>query len=147
MTQPTANSPQVLPVVGVPKHLMRSRALVACSGPLAIAGVVLIGLLVSKSFNIGYRGEMIAAAVVSLAAALIAVAPLIALMGRGVVAILRLTMLATLLRVIVMLIGLYLAMGPGWKLSLMPLVIWSGSCYFAMLVAESAATAWVVKHG
>ena len=147
MTESTLNPSPVPPGTGAPKHLGRSRAIVGLSGPIAIIVVVLLGLLVSKSFNIGYRSEMLAAAFVSVAAALIAVAPLIVLMSRGVIAIVRMTLVATLLRVVVMLIGLYLAAGPGWQLSLTPLVVWAGSCYFAVLIAESAATAWVIKHG
>jgi hypothetical protein len=133
--------------VGVPKNLARSRAVVGLSAPLGVGIVLALGLVICKSFNIGYRGEMWAAAIVSLVAGTIAVLPLLILMHRGLIVIVRMTMAATAIRVVVMVVGMYLAMGPGWKLSLMPLVVWTMGCYFAMLIAESLATAWVVRHG
>ena len=68
-------------------------------------------------------------------------------MGNGVIAIVRLTMVAMALRVVFLVLGLILALGPGWKLSAAPLAIWIGVCYVALLIAESTATAWVVRHG
>ena len=134
-------------MVGVPKHLALSRAVVALSAPVAIGIVMALGFVVCKSFNIGYRGEMLAAAIVSLVAGLVAVMPLLILMHRGLITIVRLTMAATAIRVVVMLAGMFLATRPGWSLSMMPLVAWGSGCYIAMLIAESMATAWVVRHG
>ncbi len=145
MTQPLATNSTA---ADGPRNLPRSRMVVACSGPLGIAVVLALGTLVTYSFNLaGYHREMWAAATIGLVAGLLAVLPLLVLMRRGVIAIVRLTMLATGLRIAFMLAGLILASGPGWKLSLTPLVLWVAACYMALLIAESGATAWVVRHG
>lgn len=119
-----------------------------CSGPLGIAVVVVMGMVVTHSFNwTGHEREMWAAAVISLVAGLLAVLPMLVWMGHGAIAIVRLTMVATVLRMMLLVLGLVLALGPGWKLSAAPLALWTAGCYVALLIAESSATAWVVRHG
>ena len=122
--------------------------MVACAGPVAVGAVAGLGMLVTHSFNWnGHAQEMWAAVVISVAAGLLAVVPMLVWMGKGAIAIVRLTMVATALRVVLMLAGVVLASGPGWQLKLVPLVAWVGACYLALLIAESGATAWVVRHG
>src|SRR3954471_15352248 len=100
----TSQTPQ--PCTGAPRNLARARALLVLSTPAAIGVVMGLGLVVCKSYNIGYRGEMLAAAIVSLVAGLVAVLPMLVLMHRGLIVMVRLTMVATAIRMVVMLAGM-----------------------------------------
>ena len=126
------------------KNVTRVRCVIAAAAPIGIGTVVVLGWLVTRSFNLDYQREMWAAALLSLAAGFFAVVPLLLYIGRGPVAIVRLALLAMMLRVGLMLAGLVLATGPGWHLALVPLVLWTAACYVALLIAESSATAWAV---
>ena len=144
-TRPPKNVVRRAPRGGKPVALPR---VLGCAGPVAIAVILALGTLVMYSFNLmAYQRELLAAAIIALAAGLVAVLPLLVLMRHGILAIIRLTMLAAALRVFLMFGGLILAAGPGWKLSIVPLAVWTGACYLALLIAESSATTWVVRDG
>ena len=71
---------------------------------------------------------------------------MIVLMARGAIAIVHLTMIATLLRLVLTLVGLALLLGPGWKLDHSTLVLFTVGFYLARMTAESAATIGASRH-
>jgi len=130
-----------------PQKLARARILIAGSGIVAVSVVAVLGWLVTTSFDLGdFNREMWAAVLIAGVTGFLAVLPLLIFMGRGPVVMVRLTMLATVLRMGLMLAGLLLAAGPHWKLRLVPLALWSLGCYMVLLLAESVATALVVRQ-
>ena len=129
-----------------PRNVTRLRCVIAVAAPIGIGAVVVPGWLVTHSFNLDYQREMWAAALLSLVAGVLAVVPLLLYVVRGPTSIVRCMLLVIPLRVVLMLAGLVLAIGPGWHLALVPLVLWMAACYVALLIAESCATAWAARH-
>ena len=132
--------------IGVPTRIRTGRVVVALSAPLGVGVVYALGLLVLHSYNLAYHRELLAAAILSVIAGLIAVLPMVILMGRGAIAIVHLTMIAMLVRMVLTLAGLVLLCGPGWKLDHGVLVLCTAACYFVLMIAESAATIWASRH-
>jgi hypothetical protein len=132
--------------IGVTKHLAAARAMVALSAPVGVGVAYGVGWLVFHSYNIAHERELLAAAVLSGIAGVIAVLPMVALMARGAIALVHLTMIAMIVRMLVTLCGLILLFGPGWKLDHGVLVLCTAGCYFTLMMAESAATIWASRH-
>ena len=131
---------------GEVKNLGRARLVVALAAPVGVVTVGILGWVLMKSFNWGYQRELLAAMIIGVVAGMVAVTPLLALMGRGATAVVRLTMVATLLRMGLTFAGLVLAFGPGWKLDHGVLVVCVAACYVAVMVTESAGTIWVTRQ-
>mgnify|MGYP001553392904 CR=1 FL=1 len=133
-------------VFGAPKQLGRARLIVGLSGPVGIGVAAALAWVVMHSFALAYAGELAAAALISAAAGVIALLPMLFLMGKGGATIVQMTMVAMLVRMGVTLAGLFLALRPAWHLDPGPLVILTALCYMALMIAESGATIWATRH-
>jgi hypothetical protein len=147
-SSPSPSLPPVAPSgapTGNVKNLPAARLLIGLAAPLGVGLVALLGWLVMKSFNLAYQRELLAATIISIAAGALAVLPMLLLMSKGAIAIVRLTMVAMLVRMGLTFAGLLLACGPGWRLDAGVLVVCTAGCYLAVMVAESAATLWATR--
>jgi hypothetical protein len=131
---------------GIPRNLGAARVVIGLAAPVAVGVIGVLGWLVMRSFNLGYGRELVAALIISVVAGFVAVVPMMALLGKGAIAVVRLTMVAMLVRMGLTLAGLVLAFGPGWQLDHGVLVVMTAACYVALMVAESGATIWATRH-
>ena len=147
---PQTSAPPVPPVtapIGAPKNVRMARLIIGLASPVGVGVVCVLGLLVMRSFNLmSYGPELVAAAIISVIAGFFAVLPLLVGIRSGAIAVVRLTMLAMILRMGLVLIGLVFACGPGWRLHPGPLVLWALACYIGLMIAESGATIWATRQ-
>jgi hypothetical protein len=139
MTEPTA-----IPPIG--NSWLRLGLVVT---PLAATGAaMLLGMLVLPLFHRPlYLREMLAAGFISAVVGVLAVLPMAVLIGRGAILLLRCAVLANMTR----LVGV--ALGAIIVISLAPVhlhktvvLLWLAAFYFVLLIAESVASSWVIKH-
>jgi hypothetical protein len=93
-----------------------------------------------------YESEMLGAGIVNVAGAVLSALPVLMLMKRGVLGIMQASLLSMMVRCGVILLGLLLALGPGWGLAKMPLAIWTLCCYFPLLMTETTCLAWLTNR-
>jgi hypothetical protein len=106
----------------------------------------IVGLVVLTSFGIAaYLPEMTAGAVINAFGGLLSVGALIMVADKGASAIARTAMAGTAIRIVGVLMGTIMAMGPGWGLQNKPLLYWVLNLYFVMLIAESWVAIWLVR--
>lgn len=91
--------------------------------------------------------EMVDAAVVSVAVGLLAVAPMVVLIGRSAILLLRCAVLANMTRLVGVAVGavVLIAFSPV-RLEKTVVLLWLAAFYFVLLIAESVASSWVIKH-
>jgi hypothetical protein len=126
--------------------LRAARVVIGLAAPVAVGVIGVLGWLVMRSFNLGYERELVAALIISVVAGFLAVVPMMALLGKGAIAVVRLTMVAMLVRMGLTFAGLVLAFGPGWHLDHGVLVVMTAACYVALMATESGATIWATRH-
>lgn len=114
------------------------------AGPLAVLLVMGLGWVVLASLGLPrHVPEMIGGGIVNVVGGLLATLPVLFFMKKGVLAILQASMLAMVVRCGVILMGLMLALAPGWNLAKMPLVLWVLCLYFPLLIVETSCIAWL----
>ena len=88
-----------------------------------------------------------AVAVVSVAVGLLAVAPMVVLIGRSAILLLRCAVLANMTRLVGVAVGavVLIAFSPV-RLEKTVVLLWLAAFYFVLLIAESVASSWVIKH-
>ncbi|HVX84809.1 MAG TPA: hypothetical protein VH253_08335 [Phycisphaerae bacterium] len=128
------------------RRIAAARTIIALSAPVGVGVVYGVGWLILHSYNIPYQRELLAAAILSAVAGVLAVIPMLLLMARGAIAMVHLTMIATIVRMLLTLGGLILLFGPAWKLDHGVLVLCTAACYIAVMTAESTATIWASRH-
>jgi len=120
------------------------------ASPATVLVVMLVGWVLLTSLGMPlFAKEMVGAAIVITLGGIIASLPIFFLMKRGAQAIAQGAILGIAVRIGTVLMGLMLAMGPGWGLSKMPLVYWVLAHYFPLLIVETAIVGWLshkVKH-
>ncbi len=94
-----------------------------------------------------YMREMLAAALVSAVVGLLAVLPMVVLIGRSAILLLRCAVLANMTRLVGVTLGgiLVIALAPV-HLHKTVVLLWLAAFYFILLIAESVASSWVIKH-
>ena len=94
-----------------------------------------------------YIREMLAAALISVVVGLLAVLPMVVLIGRGAILLLRCAVLANMTRLVGVAVGaiIVIAMAPP-HLHKTVVLLWFAAFYFVLLIAESVASSWVIKH-
>jgi len=108
---------------------------------------MLAAWVVATSFTLNfYPSEMLAAGIINGIAGVLAIVPMLLVVGKGTLFIARTALLATTLRMILVLIGLVLAYGPGWHLQHTPIIAWAGLFYAVMLISEGIAVSWVMRR-
>ena len=120
----------------------------ALTPPAAIAAAMVLALLVLRLFQRPlYLHEMLAAALVSVVVGILAVLPMVVLIGRGAILLLRCAVLANMTRLVGVALGavLVIAFAPV-QLHKTVLVLWLAAFYFVLLVAESMVSSWVIKN-
>ncbi len=120
----------------------------ALTPPAAIAAAMVLALLVLRLFQRPlYLHEMLAAALVSVVVGILAVLPMVVLIGRGAILLLRCAVLANMTRLVGVALGavLVIAFAPV-QLHKTVLVLWLVAFYFVLLVAESMVSSWVIKN-
>lgn len=113
-----------------------------CVGLTALAGYVLLTSLGMPLF----ARELLAAAIISIVGGVAAALPLAIWSKRGAAAIARAGIVGIFIRCGLVLMGLVLAMGPGWALAHTPLVYWVVVFYFPMMIVETAAVALLCQR-
>ncbi|MGC9259732.1 MAG: hypothetical protein ACP5I8_06575 [Phycisphaerae bacterium] len=117
--------------------------------PLAatVAAMVLALLVLKLLQRPLYLREMLAAALVSVVVGLLAVLPMVVLIGRSAILLLRCAVLANMTRLVGVALGavLVIAFAPV-QLHKTVLLLWLVAFYFVLLVAESMVSSWVIKH-
>ncbi len=120
----------------------------ALSPPVLIGGVMLLalGILPLARAPI-HPPAMLLAGALSVIVGWLAVLPMIVLIGRGAVSLLRCAMFANMTRLAGIGIGAVLAvlLGPE-HLNKMDMVAWLVVFYFVLLIGQSAVCSWVIKH-
>jgi hypothetical protein len=105
---------------------------------------MLVGFVLVKSVGLPLYGkEMVGGAIVSILGGILAALPVFLLMKRGAQAIAQGAIFGIAVRIGSILLGLMLAMGPGWGLERMPLVYWVLGFYFPLLMVETAIVGWL----
>ena len=94
-----------------------------------------------------YMREMLAAGLVSVVVGLLAVLPMVVLIGQGAILLLRCAVLANMTRLVGVALGaiIVIAMAPV-HLHKTVVLLWLAAFYFVLLIAESVASSWVIKH-
>ena len=114
----------------------------------AVGGVMLLAwgalLLLHRPLHLR---EMLDAAVVSVVVGLLAVAPMVVLIGRSAILLLRCAVLANMTRLVGVAVGavVIIAFSPV-QLQKTVVLLWLAAFYFVLLIAESVASSWVIKH-
>lgn len=107
-----------------------------------------VAMLVLPLFNRPlYPREMLAAALVSAVVGLLAVLPMVVLIGRSAILLLRCAVLANMTRLVGVAMGaiVVIALAPV-HLHKTVVLLWLAAFYFVLLIAESVASSWVIKH-
>ncbi|GEM_PF-1683976 len=116
------------------------------ASPVAVGVVMGLGWVVLTSMGMALYGrEMVAGGIVAVVGGTLAALPVTILMKRGVMAIMQASLLSMMIRCGAILMGLLLAMGPGWALDKMPLAVWSLCFYFPLLIVETSCIAWLAN--
>ena len=94
-----------------------------------------------------YMREMLAAGLVSVVVGLLAVLPMVVLIGRSAILLLRCAVLANMTRLVGVALGaiIVIALAPV-HLHKTVVLLWLAAFYFVLLIAESVASSWVIKH-
>jgi len=120
------------------------------ASPLTVLATMLAGFVLVTSAGIPlFPREMLGAAIVNTVGGILAALPLFLLMKRGAQAIAQGAIFGVAVRIASILLGLILAMGPGWHLDRMPLVYWVLAYYFPLLIVETSIVGWLshkAKH-
>ena len=117
--------------------------------PVAAVGTVM--LLTSCALLLLHRPlhlqEMLDAALVSVVVGLLAVAPMVILIGRSAILLLRCAVLANMTRLVGVAVGavVLIAFSPV-HLQKTVVLLWLVAFYFVLLIAESVVSSWVIKH-
>lgn len=131
--------------IGFSIHFHLNPATVLLSMPvLAVLLTALIGFIVTASFGLKFYGrEMIAAGVVAVVGGMISALPVAACWRKDALKIAQAALMGIALRVGTILLGTFLALGPGWALAKMPLTYWTLAMYFPLLAAETGVIAYI----
>jgi hypothetical protein len=114
------------------------------ASPATVLVVMLVGWVLLTSVGMPvFAKEMVGGGTVITLGGILASLPLFLLMKRGAQAIAQAAILGIAVRMGSVLMGLLLAMGPGWGLSKMPLVYWVLGFYFPLLIVETAIVGWL----
>jgi hypothetical protein len=120
------------------------------ASPATVLVTMLAGWVILTSLGQPvFAKEMLGGAIVITLGGVLASMPVFLLMKRGAQAIAQGAILGIAIRIGSVLMGLMLAMGPGWGLAKMPLVYWVLGYYFPLLIVETAIVGWLshkVKH-
>lgn len=115
--------------------------------PVAVGAAMALGYLVIASLGTPVFGrEMLAAGAVALVAGWASSVPLLLAMRSGNGAKMpTAALLGAGLRVLLMLTGTLLLLGPGFGLARFPAVLWALGFYLPLLAADTAVVAWVLR--
>jgi hypothetical protein len=115
--------------------------------PVVVAATAGLGAIFLNAFNLPlHRVEMLTAGAIAIIAGIISMIPIIAAARKKRPDALAIAaLLAIGLRLVLMLIGTLLALGPGWSLSQFPLILWILAFYFPLLVAETTTITRMLK--
>lgn len=111
------------------------------------AAMVVAMLLMPLLHRPVYMREMLAAGLVSAVVGLLAVLPMVVLIGRSAILLLRCAVLANMTRLVGVALGAIIvtAFAPA-HLHKTVTLLWLAAFYFVLLIAESVASSWVIKH-
>lgn len=111
------------------------------------AAMVVAMLLMPLLHRPVYMREMLAAGLVSAVVGLLAVLPMVVLIGRSAILLLRCAVLANMTRLVGVALGaiIVIALAPP-HLHKTVTLLWLAAFYFVLLIAESVASSWVIKH-
>lgn len=111
------------------------------------AAMVVAMLLMPLLHRPVYMREMLAAGLVSAVVGLLAVLPMVVLIGRSAILLLRCAVLANMTRLVGVALGAIIvtAFAPV-HLHKTVTLLWLAAFYFVLLIAESVASSWVIKH-
>lgn len=131
--------------IGFSIHFHLNPATVLLSSPiLCVLATALVGFVVTASFGVKYYGrEMIAAGIVAIVGGMISALPVAMSWRRDALRIAQCALMGIALRVGTILLGTFLALGPGWALAKMPLTYWTLAMYFPLLAAETCVIAYI----
>ncbi len=112
--------------------------------PATVLVTMLAGWIILTSFAIPVHiPEMIAGGIVNAVGGMLAAIPLFLLMKRGAQAIAQAALLGIAVRCAAILMGLIMALGPGWGLGHMILAYWILGYYFPLLIVETSIVGWL----
>jgi hypothetical protein len=153
--KPAAHGPAIdsTPLAGGPviiKIALTPGMITLAASPACVLVTMLVGWVLLTSLGMPlFAREMIAGGIVITLGGIMASMPIFLLMKRGAQAIAQGALLGIAIRIGSILMGLMLAMGPGWGHAKMPLVYWILGYYFPLLIVETAIVGWLshkVKH-
>ncbi len=109
---------------------------------------MLLGLLILPlAHRAVYGREMLWAALVIIAVGLLAVLPMVIMVGRGAIMLLRCAMVANMTRLIGSALGAVIVLvAAPTHLHKIVLILWLAAFYFVLLITESFTSSWVIKN-
>lgn len=117
--------------------------------PLAATGAAMLVAMVTLPLlhRPLYGREMLIAGMVSAVVGVIAVLPMVILIGHGAILLLRCAVLANMTRLVGVALGAIVIMTfAPVNLHKIVVLLWLAAFYFVLLIAESMASSWVIKH-
>lgn len=131
--------------IGFSLHFHLNPATVLLSIPVvAVLATVACGFLITASFGLNFFGrEAFAASVVAIVGGVLSALPVAMSWRKDALRIAQCALVGIGLRLGTILLGTFMAMGPGWSLAKMPLAYWTLAMYFPLLAAETGVIAYI----